>query len=83
MWGASIRPRHIFGNIDLVENRNSEGAFQMPITIDVKPLGPVNPYFEGGIATNTDSTGETNGMLSGRIDVRLMGTSKFTRFASL
>ena len=44
----------------------------MPITIDVKPLGPVNPYFGAGIATNTDSTGETNGMLSGRIDVRLM-----------
>jgi len=70
--GVSIRPRYIFGNIDLAGNRNSEGAFQMPITIDVKPLGPVNPYFGAGIATNTDSTGETNGMVSGGIDIRLM-----------
>lgn len=70
--GVSIRPRYIFGNIDMAGNRNSEGAFQMPITIDVKPQGPVSPYFGAGIATNTDSTGETNAMLSGGIDFRLM-----------
>jgi hypothetical protein len=70
--GVSVRPRYIFGNLDLAGNRNSEGAFQMPLTIDYKPLGPVNPYLGAGIATNTDSTGETNVMISAGIDVRLI-----------
>jgi hypothetical protein len=70
--GVSVRPRYIFGNIDLAGNRNSEGAFQIPLTIDYKPLGPVNPYFGAGIATNTDSTGETNAILSAGVDIRLV-----------
>jgi opacity protein-like surface antigen len=65
----SLRPRYIFGNSDLQGRSNNEGAFQMPLTLDLKATSWLNPYLGGGIATNTDSTGKTNGMLSAGTDI--------------
>lgn len=67
----SLRPRYIFGNSDLLGRSNSQGAFQMPLTLDVKATSWLTPYAGGGIATNTDSTGQTNGMLSLGADISL------------
>jgi hypothetical protein len=67
----SLRPRYIFGNVDRQGRSNSEGAFQMPFTLDFAPGSLLSPYLGGGIATNTDSTGKTNGMISGGIDLSI------------
>lgn len=67
----SLRPRYIFGNSDLQGESNSEGAFQMPLTLDLKLNSWLNPYLGGGIATNTDSTGKTNGMISLGVDIMI------------
>lgn len=67
----SLRPRYIFGNSDLQGRSNNEGAFQMPLTFDLKPTSWLSPYLGGGIATNTDSTGKTNGMLSFGADISI------------
>jgi hypothetical protein len=67
----SLRPRYIFGNSDLQVRSNSEGAFQMPLTLDFKLTPWLSPYLGGGIATNTDSTGKTNGMLSLGADISI------------
>jgi opacity protein-like surface antigen len=67
----SVRPRYIFGNVDRQGRSNSEGAFQMPFTLDFAPGSLFSPYLGGGIATNTDSTGKTNGMISGGVDLSI------------
>ena len=67
----SLRPRYIFGNIDRKGNSNNEGAFQMPLTVDLKPTSWLSPYLGFGIATNTDSTGKTNAMMSLGADISL------------
>lgn len=67
----SLRPRYIFGNSNQLGRSNSEGAFQMPLTLDFKPSTWLSPYLGAGIATNTDSTGQTNGMLSLGADISL------------
>ena len=67
----SVRPRYIFGNIDRQGQSNSDGAFQLPLTLDLKPLSWFSPYLGGGIATNTDSSGKTNGMLSFGTDISI------------
>lgn len=67
----SLRPSYIFGNRDLQGVNNNQGEFQMPLTLDLFRKAPVSPYFGGGIATNTDSTGATNPMLTGGLDINI------------
>jgi len=67
----SLRPRYIFGNSDDQGLSNNEGAFQMPLTLDLKPTSWLSPYLGFGIATNTDSTGKTNAMMSLGADISL------------
>ena len=67
----SLRPRYIFGNSDQQGQSNREGAFQMPLTLDLKPTNWLSPYLGGGIATNTDSTGKTDGMFSMGVDISI------------
>jgi opacity protein-like surface antigen len=67
----SVRPRYIFGNVDRQGRSNSDGAFQLPLTLDLKPLSWFSPYLGGGIATNTDTSGKTDGMLSLGADISI------------
>ena len=67
----SLRPRYIFGNSDLQGKSNSEGAFQMPLTLDLKPTSWLSLCLGGGFATNTDSPGKTNGMVSLGADIMI------------
>jgi len=67
----SLRPRYIFGNIDEQGKSNNEGAFQMPLTVNLKPNSWLSPYLGVGIATNTDSTGKTDAMVSLGADISL------------
>jgi hypothetical protein len=70
-FSVSLRPSYIFGNRDLQGNNNDEGEFQMPLTIDLFRKALISPYFGGGIATNTDSTGATNPMLTAGVDINI------------
>jgi opacity protein-like surface antigen len=67
----SLRPRYIFGNIDEQGQSNNEGAFQMPLTLDLKPTSWLSPYLGFGIATNTDSIGKVDAMMSLGADISL------------
>lgn len=70
-FAISLRPTYIFGNRDLQGRDNDEGEFQMPLTVDFFRRALVSPYLGGGIATNTDSTGTTNPMLTGGVDINI------------
>jgi hypothetical protein len=67
----SLRPSFIFGNTDLEGNPNDQGAFQMPLTLDLFRRSLVSPYVGAGIATNTDSTGDIDPMITGGLDINL------------
>lgn len=70
-FALSLRPSYIFGNRDMQGRDNNEGEFQMPLTVDLFRKALVSPYLGGGIATNTDSTGATNPMLTGGVDINI------------
>jgi len=69
----SFRPAYIFGNSDQDGKRNGQGAFQAPLTLDLATRSWISPYIGFGIATNTDSNGKTDPMLSGGVDLRVVG----------
>jgi hypothetical protein len=71
-FGVSLRPTYIFLNRDLQGVDNSDGAFQMPLTLDLFPRAIISPYFGAGIATNTDTNNTTDAMLTGGIDLNLV-----------
>ena len=71
-FGVSLRPTYIFLNRDLQGVDNSDGAFQMPLTLDLFPRALLSPYFGAGLATNTDTTHTTDAMLTGGIDLNIM-----------
>ncbi|AFY28404.1 hypothetical protein [Cyanobium gracile] len=68
---VSLRPSVIFGNRDLLGRYNGQTSFQLPLTLDLFRRSMVSPYLGGGIATNTYSTGQTNAMLTGGVDVNI------------
>ena len=57
--------------MDLFGRYNGETSFQLPLTLDLFRRSVVSPYLGGGIATNTYSTGETNAMLTGGVDLNI------------
>lgn len=67
----SLRPSYIFGNKDQQGVSNNEGAFQMPLTLDLFRRSFLSPYIGAGIAWNTDSTGDTDPMVTGGLDINL------------
>jgi hypothetical protein len=68
---VSLRPSVIFGNRDVLGRYNGQTSFQLPLTLDLFRRSVVSPYLGGGIATNTYSTGQTNAMLTGGVDVNI------------
>jgi len=71
-FGVSLRPTYIFLNRDLQGVDNSDGAFQMPLTLDLFPRSILSPYLGAGLATNTDTTHATDAMLTGGMDLNLL-----------
>jgi hypothetical protein len=67
----SLRPSYVFGNSDSEGKRNNQGAFQMPLTLDLAPDALLSPFFGLGIATNTDSNGKTEPMASLGVDLNI------------
>ncbi|MCS5697526.1 outer membrane beta-barrel protein [Cyanobium sp. FGCU-52] len=75
----SVRPSYIIYGTNNNNNNNNnnndnstvDGALRLPLTVDFNRRGFVSPYIGGGIATNTDNTGTTNGMLTGGLDLNI------------
>jgi opacity protein-like surface antigen len=72
----SVRPSYIIygttnNNNNNNNNNNVNGALRLPLTVDFNRRGFVSPYLGGGIATNTDNNGATNGMLTGGLDLNI------------
>jgi hypothetical protein len=65
----SARPTYVFQGTNAQGFQN--GAFRMPLTLDLFRTAIVSPYIGGGIATNTNSSGYTDPMLTGGIDIKL------------
>jgi opacity protein-like surface antigen len=68
----SLRPAYIFGNVNSDGSSNNQGAFQMPLTLDIYPNSPVSPYAGVGVATNTDSSGNADAMITAGLDINLV-----------
>ena len=68
----SLRPAYIFGNVGSDGYSNNQGAFQMPLTLDLYPNSPISPYAGVGVATNTDSNGKADAMITGGLDINLV-----------
>jgi len=69
--GVSVRPGYVFGNSDRRGRANGQGAWQIPLTVDLLPTAKASPYIRAGVATNTDSTGDTNAMITSGLDINM------------
>ena len=77
-FSVSLRPTGIFGpdpnnnnNDDDDDNDNSGFELRLPLTLDIFHNGFITPFVGGGIATNVDNLGYTDGMLTGSVDINL------------
>lgn len=74
-FAISIRPTGIYGPSD--DNNNSNNnyddgfEFRLPVTLDLFHSSFISPYIGGGIATNVDNLGYTDGMLTGGVDINI------------
>lgn len=78
-FALSIRPTGIFGpdtnnndnNDNNDDNNNDYNGFEfrLPLTLDIFHGGFISPFLGGGIATNVDNLGYTDGMLTGGLDI--------------
>jgi hypothetical protein len=69
--GVSVRPGYVFGNSDSRGKSNSQGAWNVPITLDLLPNSAASPYLGAGVATNTDSSGASNPLITAGIDIQM------------
>lgn len=76
-FSVSLRPTGIFGpdpnnnDNDDDDNDNSGFELRLPLTLDIFHSGFITPFVGGGIATNVDNLGYTDGMLTGGVDINL------------
>jgi hypothetical protein len=74
-FAISLRPSVIFSNYDNDNNNNNNffynSELRAPLTFDIFHHSIISPYIGGGLATNTDGLGYTDGMLTGGIDLNI------------
>jgi hypothetical protein len=72
-FSLSLRPTNIFSSYNNDNNNNfwSNNEFRLPLTMDLLHGFLFSPYIGGGIATNTDGLGYTDGMFTGGLDVNI------------
>lgn len=72
-FSLSLRPTNIFSSYDNNNNDNfwSNNEIRLPLTVDVFHGFFLSPYIGGGIATNADGLGYTDGMFTGGLDVNI------------
>ncbi|MFN9546483.1 MAG: hypothetical protein ACK6AD_05355 [Cyanobacteriota bacterium] len=73
-FSLSLRPTNIFSNNNNDNNNNnflSNSEFRLPLTLDLFHGFLLAPYIGGGVATNTDGLGYTDGMFTGGLDINI------------
>lgn len=72
-FSLSLRPTNIFSSYDNNNNGNfwNNNEFRIPLTVDLFHGFFLSPYIGGGIATNADGLGYTDGMFTGGLDVNV------------
>lgn len=75
-FSVSIRPTNIFSDYNNNNNNNnnnffSNNEFRLPLTLDLFHSSFISPYIGGGLATNADGLGYTDGMLTGGLDINI------------
>lgn len=74
-FSISLRPTNIFSSYDNNNNNNNDffnnNEFRVPLTLDLFHSSFISPYIGGGIATNTDGLGYTDGMFTGGLDINV------------
>lgn len=74
-FSISIRPTSIFTDNNANNNNNNDffnnNEFRLPLTFDLFHSTLISPYVGGGLATNADGLGYTNGMLTGGLDLNI------------
>lgn len=72
-FSLSLRPTNIFSDYNNNNNNNffNNNEFRLPLTLDLFHSSFVSPYIGGGLATNADGLGYTDGMLTGGLDINI------------
>lgn len=74
-FSLSLRPTNIFSGYNNNNNNNNNffynNEFRVPLTFDLFHSTLLSPYIGGGIATNTDGLGYTDGMFTGGLDINI------------
>lgn len=72
-FSISLRPTNIFSSYDNNNNNDffNNNEFRVPLTFDLFHSFFLSPYIGGGIATNADGLGYTDGMFTGGLDINI------------
>ncbi|MEB3318205.1 MAG: hypothetical protein VKO39_08730 [Cyanobacteriota bacterium] len=72
-FSISLRPTNIFSSYDNNNNNDffSNNEFRIPLTLDLFHNFFISPYIGGGVATNADGLGYTDGMFTGGVDINI------------
>jgi hypothetical protein len=72
-FSLSLRPTNIFSDYNNNNNNNffTNNEFRLPLTFDLFHSSFISPYIGGGLATNADGLGYTDGMLTGGLDINI------------
>lgn len=74
-FSLSLRPTNIFSSYNNNNSNDnnffSNNEFRAPVTLDLFHGFFLSPYIGGGIATNADGLGYTDGMFTGGLDINI------------
>lgn len=74
-FSVSLRPSILIGNgnnnNNFTDGSGNETELRLPLTFDLFNHSLVTPFLGGGIATNVDGLGYTDGMLTAGVDINI------------
>lgn len=72
-FSISLRPAIIFSDYNNNNNNDffNNNEFRLPLTLDLFHGSLISPYIGGGVATNADGLGYTDGMFTGGLDINI------------
>jgi len=72
-FAISLRPTNIFSDYNNNNNNDffNNNEFRLPLTLDIFHGSFISPYIGGGVATNADGLGYTDGMFTGGLDINI------------
>ena len=70
-FSISLRPSILINNNNNNNDNNNGWEARVPLTFDLFNRSFITPFFGGGIATNVDGLGYTDGMLTAGVDLNI------------